>query len=224
VLISAWNGSATCTTPSKRLCLTEGLTCDLKQLWDTKDEKCVTSKPGHSPFAKLGWKSADKLHDKLLNMLANAGSWALWNGLFNTHWLSTLKDSRVHHREAMVLTHNLASQIHEHRAKIHTARSSKDKAAEATKWDNGVKKTDRHLNANGHAPSTCTLDAVQYTSTPDQSLQYWLSRGIEKKEKWIARHKEGALKKGTRRCAKCTQTSSKQLVMMTNSAMPTPPR
>jgi hypothetical protein len=36
-------------------------------------------------------------------------------------------------------------QIHEHRAKIHAARSSKDKTAEAIKWDARTKEADRYI-------------------------------------------------------------------------------
>jgi hypothetical protein len=53
----------------------EGLASDLKQHWGTEDGKLVTWRPGHSPFSKPGWKSADKLHDRT-TALANSGSWA----------------------------------------------------------------------------------------------------------------------------------------------------
>jgi hypothetical protein len=45
-----------------------------------------------------------------------------------------------------------------------------------------------HLKANCHPHAKCTIDAILYTP-PDQSLQYLITRGIKKKEKWVARYK-----------------------------------
>jgi hypothetical protein len=50
----------------------------------------------------------------------------------------------------MALTRALATQIHEYRAKIHGVRFSKDKMAEAIKWDARIKEADRHTRANYH--------------------------------------------------------------------------
>jgi hypothetical protein len=50
----------------------------------------------------------------------------------------------------MALTRALATQIHEYRAKIRVARFSKDKTAEAIKWDARIKEADRYIRANYH--------------------------------------------------------------------------
>jgi hypothetical protein len=69
----------------------------------------------------------------------------------------------------MSLTRALATQIHEYRAKLHAARSSKDKTAEAIKWDARIKEADRYIRANYHPRAKCTIDAISYIF-PDQSL------------------------------------------------------
>jgi hypothetical protein len=54
--------------------------------------------------------------------------------------------------------------------------------------DARTKEADRYIRANYHPRAKCTIDAILYTF-PDQSMQYWVTRGIKKKEKWVARHK-----------------------------------
>jgi hypothetical protein len=89
-----------------------------------------------------------------------------------------LTDSLIRKRP----TRALATQIHEYRDKIHVARSSKDKTAEAIKWGARIKEADRYIRANYHPHAKCAIAAILYTF-PDQSMQYWITRGIKKNGK-----------------------------------------
>jgi hypothetical protein len=63
----------------------------------------------------------------MLTSLFKAGSWALWNDIFNKYWLQILSAGGPSRSEAMVLTKQLSEVIADYRARIHCARFSKDK-------------------------------------------------------------------------------------------------
>ena len=99
-----------------------------------------------APLApSLDWQSSEDMH-YVLTGLSKAGSWALWNGIFNKYWLQILSAGGLSHSEAIVLTKQLSEIIADYRARMHCARFSKDKAVEAEKLKNRIELADEYIN------------------------------------------------------------------------------
>ena len=146
-----------------------------------------------APLApSLDWQSSEDMH-YVLTGLSKAGSWALWNGIFNKYWLQILSAGGLSHSEAIVLTKQLSEIIADYRARMHCARFSKDKAVEAEKLKNRIELADKYINKHYKCKYNDLLEDILYTAH-SHSKAYFLSKGIRRKEKWIAWHTQYAAK------------------------------
>jgi hypothetical protein len=112
----------------------------------------------------------------LLTSLSKAGSWALWNGIFNKYWLQILSAGGLSHSEAMVLTKQLSEVIADYRARIHCARFSKDKAVEAEKQKPHQVLADKYINEHYKCKYNGLLEDIIYTAHSHNKAYFFIER------------------------------------------------
>jgi hypothetical protein len=148
------------------------------KLWHLDDEEMVMWGPGEAPMHFTNAFASES--EKLLEGVARAGSWALWNGIFNKSWMVLLRTLGLNHDASMKLTRDVASVITKYRVQLHSARFNPEKAAREAAQAARLEAHNTyirqwHLN---HAHSPCEFSLIEMIS--------WR---LKKKEKWIAQKK-----------------------------------